>query len=300
MEISNGTRKTQVIGIGLNGLVGSRITEILSDKIEFIPMSSSIGVDITKPETLTTVKDYVNADFILHMAAKTDVDGCEKDKDLGESGEAWRINVQGTANVAEIARETGKKVIYISTDFAFNGEKPKGEEYTEEDQPNPINYYAQTKIDGERKLEESGADFLILRIAYPYRAEFEAKPDFMRAIKNRLEQRLEVKGVTDHIFCPTFIDDIASALGLLIENDANGIYHVVGSERLSPYDASIKIAEVFGLDKNLISETTREEFFAGRAPRPYNLALSNAKIEKLGVKMSGFEESLQSIKTHLQ
>lgn len=292
--------KVQVIGIGLNGLVGSRVTEVLADNIEFIPMSSSTGVNITKPESLTTIADYPNADFILHMAAKTDVDGCEKDKELGESGDAWRINVQGTANVAEIARETGKKVIYISTDFVFDGEKPRGEDYSEEVQPNPVNWYAQTKFEGERKIEESGADFAILRPAYPYRAEFDKKLDFMRAIKNRLEKGQEVKGVTDHIFCPTFIDDIALAIEKLIENDASGIYHAVGSEKLSPYEASVKIAEVFGLDKSLISETTREEFFKDRAPRPFNLALSNAKIGELGVKMRGFEESLHIIKSHLQ
>jgi dTDP-4-dehydrorhamnose reductase len=290
--------KPQVIGIGMNGLVGSRITELLADRIEFIPMSSSTGVDITKPETLTDIKDYVNADFILHMAAKTDVDGCEKDKDLLEEGEAWRINVQGTANVAEIARETGKKI--ISTDFVFNGEKPIGEEYTEEDQPDPVNWYAETKFEGERKVEESGADFAILRIAYPYRGQFEAKPDFMRAIKNRLEQGQIIRGVTDHVFCPTFIDDLADVLFALVNHDASGIFHAVGAQRLNPYEAANLIAETFDLDKNLISKTTREEFFKDRAPRPFNLALSNAKIEMQGVRMRGFEECLQLIKSTLQ
>ncbi len=292
--------KPQVIGIGLNGLVGSRIVEILSDKVEFIPMSSSTGVDITKPETLTIIADYPNADFILHMAAKTDVDGCENEKDLGTESEAWKINVDGSGHVAEIARETGKKVIYISTDFVFDGEKASGEEYVETDQPNPLNWYAQTKFEGERKIEQSGADFAILRIAYPYRSKFDLKPDFMRAIKDRLEKGGEIKGVTDHVFCPTFIDDIAIAIDKIIENDAMGIYHGVGSERLSPYDAAIEIAEVFDLDKSLISKTTREEFFAGRAPRPFNLSLSNAKINKLDVKMRGFEECLQLIKSELQ
>lgn len=300
MTISNGTGKYQAIGIGLNGLVGSRITEILSDRIEFIPMSSSTGVDITKPESLTVIKEYPKADFILHLAAKADVDGCEKDKELGENGEAWKINVSGSANVAQITRETGKKVIYISTDFVFDGEKPEGAEYSETDLPNPINWYARTKFEGERKVEESGADFVILRLAYPYRAQFDSKPDFMRAIKNRLEQGQSIKGVTDHIFCPTFIDDLALAVGKLIENDATGIYHAVGSERLSPYEAAIKIAEVFNLDKSLISKTTREEFFKDRAPRPFNLALSNAKIKELGIKMRGFEECLHLIKSELQ
>ena len=292
--------KPQVIGIGLNGLVGSRIMQLLSDRFEFIPMSTSTGVDIIKPETLTAIKDYSNAHFILHMAAKTDVDGCEKDKELGEAGEAWKINVQGSANVAEIARETGKKVIYISTDFVFNGEKSEGEEYLEIDQPDPLNWYAQTKFEGERRIEESGVDFLILIIAYPFRQQFDLKPDFMRAIKGRLEKGEAIKGVTDHIFCPTFIDDIALALARLIEDDAMGIFHIVGNERLSPYEASMKVAEIFDLDKSLISKITREEFFKDRAPRPFNLALSNAKIEKKGIKMKGFEEALHIIKSQLQ
>ncbi len=292
--------KPQIIGLGLNGLVGSRITELFQDKYKFIPLSRQTGVDITNPESLISIKDYPNADFILHMAAKTDVDGCEKDKESGDSGEAWKINVEGTSNVAEIARETGKKVIYISTDFVFDGEKPKGEFYIEIDAPNPVNWYAKTKFEGENRIGESGCNFLILRIAYPYRAKFEVKPDFMRAIKGRLEQGLPIKGITDHIFCPTFIDDVALAIDALIKNDASGIYHAVGSQPLSPYEASILIAEVFDLDKSIISETTREEFFKDRAKRPFNLALSNDKIEKLGVKMKGLEEALHIIKSELQ
>lgn len=292
--------KPQIIGIGLNGLVGNRISEILSDRFDFISLSTSTGLDITKPETLVSIKEYSKANFILHLAAKTDVEACEKEEEQGEESEAWKINVDGSGHVAEIARETGKKIIYISTDFVFDGEKPIGEEYLETDQPNPINWYAHTKFEGERKIEESGADFAILRIAYPYRAEFEKKLDFMRAIKGRLEKGLEIKGIADHIFCPTFIDDIASAIDVIIKNDGVGIYHAVGSERLSPYEATLKIAEVFGFDKNLISKTTREEFFKDRAMRPFNLALSNARIEELGVTMRGFEECLHLIKSEIQ
>jgi dTDP-4-dehydrorhamnose reductase len=287
--------KSKIIGIGLGGLVGSRISEILSPEFEFIPLSISEGIDITKPETLTEIKEYSEANFILHLAAKADVDG-----DLGEEGEAWKINVQGTANVAEIARETGKKIIYISTDFVFDGTKPEGEFYVETDNPNPLNWYAETKYQGEVKVEESGADYIILRIAYPYRAAYELKPDFMRAIKKRLEDNLPVAAVTDHIFCPTLIDDIAIAIGALVKNDAKGIYHAVGSEPISPYDAVIQIAETFNLDKSLISKTTREEFFKDRAKRPFNVALKNDKIEQLGVKMKGFSEGLHIVKSQLQ
>ena len=232
----------------------------------------------------------------MHLAAKTDVDGCEDDKRFGEQGEAWRVNVLGTSTVAEICREAGKKIIYISTDFVFDGKKPEGDYYSEEDIPNPTNWYAVTKYEGEKAVEKSGADYLILRIAYPYRAEFELKKDFVRNIKDRLKDGEEVMAVTDQLFCPTFIDDLAPVLDKLFENGSFGIYHAVGSPPITPFDASISIAEVFGLDKTLVKPTTREEFFKGRAERPFNLSLSNDKIEKLGVRMRSFQEGLEESK----
>lgn len=292
--------KPQIIGLGLSGLVGSRITELLSDQFEFINLGRKNGVDITDPISLTKIKDFEKADYILHMAAKTDVDACEKDKNLEQSGEAWKINTEGTKNVAEICRETGKKIIYISTDFVFDGEKPEGEFYSEEDQPNPVNWYARTKYEGEKAVEGSGTDYIIVRPGYPYRASFDEKIDFMRTIKLKLERGEEIKAVTDHIFCPTFIDDFGKVLEVLIKNDVSGIYHAVGNQALSPYEATIAIAKVFGLPKNLITKTTREEFFKDAAPRPYNLALANAKIEQIGVKMKGFEEGLLAVKSQLQ
>ena len=291
--------KPQVIALGLSGLVGSRISELLAEKYELVSLTTSSGVDITKPESLTVIKEYRDANFVLHLAAKTDVDGCESDKELGDQGEAWKVNAWGTSNVAEICRETGKKIIYVSTDFVFDGEKPEGDYYTEEDTPNPTNWYAVTKYEGEKTVEKSGADYLILRIAYPYRAKFAIRKDFARSIKERLENNQSVKTVTNHIFCPTFIDDLAGVIDKLIENDLSGIYHAVGASSISPLDACYLIADVFGLNRSLILKTTREEFFKDRAFRPFNLSLSNGKIEKLGVIMRPFDEGLSEIRKQL-
>ncbi|EKD87196.1 MAG: hypothetical protein ACD_37C00014G0001, partial [uncultured bacterium] len=182
----------------------------------------------------------------------------------------------------------------------FDGKKQEGEVYTETDLPNPLNWYAETKFQGEKAVEDSGADYVILRIAYPYRARFDVKKDFFREISDRLKEGLEVKAVIDHIFCPTFIDDMAEAFDVVIKNDAMGIYHAVGSEALTPYEASVKIAEVFGLPVDLISKTNRKEFFRDRALRPFNLTLGNDKIAKLGVRMRGFEEGLITIRRQLE
>lgn len=292
--------KPQIIGLGLSGLIGSRIVELLSDKYEFIDLSISKGIDITKKETLEAVKNYKDAKFVLHLAAKVDVDGCEEDKELGKNGDAWRLNVEGVRNVASLCLSEGKVMIYISTDAVFDGAKKQGEEYSEDDFPNPINWYAKTKYEGEKIVQEMGLQYMVVRLAYPYRAQYEIKKDFVKTIRERLEKNLPVAAVEDHIMTPTFIDDIAYALDVLITNNSNGIFHVVGSQSLSPYEASIKIAEAFNLDKDLISKTTREEFFSQRAPRPFNSALQNGKIEALGIKMSTFDQGLVKIKKQLK
>lgn len=291
--------KQKIIGLGLNGLVGSRITELLGDEYEFISLSRSTGVDIANKDSLSIIKDYYDANFVLQLAAKTDVDDCERDREFGEDGDAWKINVSGAKNVAEVCRDLGKKIIYISTDFVFDGEKQEGEFYTENDIPNPINWYAETKYQGEKAVEGSGAPYIILRFAYPYRARFDPKKDFVRGIIDSLNNGNEVKAITDHIFCPTLIDDIASAINMLIKNDATGIFHAVGSDPITPYDGAMKIAQIFNLDSSLIKPTTREEFFKDRAPRPFNLNLRNDKINQLGVKMKGFDEGLAIIKSQL-
>src|SRR3989344_447235 len=308
----------KILGTGLDGLVGSRIIELLSDKYEFENLSISTGVDVTDRNTvLKKVKDS-NAQIVLHLAAKTDVDECEKDKSLGQQGDAWQINVLGTQNIADACLEANKKIIYISTDFVFDGTPksaylaseastlapPRGastwqaKEYTESDLPNPINWYGQTKYEGEKIVQNLKTPWIIARIASPYRAVF-GRLDFARAILKRLQEGKAVAAVTDHIFTPTFIDDIAFVLDIFISNSSQGIFHLVGSQSLAPFDAANLIADEFNLDKSKINKTTRAKFFKDRAPRPFQLVLINDKITKLGVRMSTFEEGLGEIKRQM-
>jgi dTDP-4-dehydrorhamnose reductase len=286
---------TKIFATGSTGLVGSRIVELLKDKYLFKDLSFDTGVDITNPDTLDIIRQDKEHEIVLHLAAKADVDGCEEDKDLGTEGAAYKSNVVGTQNVVDACKEGNKKIIYISTDFVFDGENPPADGYKEEDATHPLNWYAETKYKGEEVVKNSGLPFLIARISYPYRKEFAGKKDFVRAIADRLANKQQVIAVTDHIFNPTFIDDIAYALGKLIETDSTGIFHVVGSQSLSPYDAALLIAEHFGYDESLISKTTRAEFFKDRALRPFNLQLNNDKIKRLGVTMRTFEEGLKQL-----
>src|SRR3989344_514069 len=200
-----------LIGTGLSGLVGSRIVELLSSKYKFEDISLATGVDITDSKAVETQIQKSRAEWVLHLAAKTDVDACEKDKALGKSGGAWKINVEGTRNVVEAAKKYGKHTLLVSTDFVFDGVQ---EVYTETDIPRPVNWYAQTKYEAEKIILQDPKN-LVVRIAYPYRATCAIKKDFVHAILHRLQSNAEVAALTDHIFTPPFIDDVAQAFDLL-------------------------------------------------------------------------------------
>ncbi len=301
-----------ILGTGLSGLVGSRITELLNDH-SFENISTSTGVDITDLEQVKNAFKKSSAEIVLHLAAKADVDGCEKDKkwdtqilgyeDLAkremewrEKKTAWAVNVMGTKNIVKACEEYGKKLIYISTDFVFSGDDQPENGYSEKDLPNPVNWYGETKHEGEKVIQESAISSVIARIAYPYRAVFHKK-DFVRAVLGKLQGGASLSMVTDHLMAPTFIDDIAMSIDLLLKNNVSGIYHVVGSTEISPFDAATMIANKFQISDPVIEKTTRAEFFKDRAPRPFQLYLRNDRIVQLGVKMRGLDEGLEEIKT---
>jgi dTDP-4-dehydrorhamnose reductase len=287
--------KIPILSTGMSGLVGTRIAQMLADRYEFTDLSLATNVDITDADSVLKNVTNSQAKLILHLAAKTDVDGCEDDKILGEEGGAWMINVEGTRNVVTAAKKTGKKVIYISTDFVFDG---TSDFYNEDDEPNPVNWYGCTKHEGEKIVLREGMNSTVLRIAYPYRAQFSGKLDFVRKIIKMLKHHQKVVGLTDHIFTPTFIDDIAKTISIFLEKDLSGIYHVVGSQSLTTYEASKLIAVTFGFAEN-IEKSTREMYFHDRAFRPFKLALKNDKIRKLGIGMKRFDEGLKEVRKQL-
>lgn len=290
--------KDNIIGTGLSGLVGSRIVELLSQKYNFQDLSRKTGVDITDEKSVMEKIKSSNSKIVLHLAAKTDVDGCEKEKDLGQEGESWKINVVGTENIIKACENSGKKVIYISTDMVFYGDKPLGQFYSEEDIPNPCNWYAQTKYEAEKKIIASGIPFAIFRIAYPYRAVYEKK-EYVRIFYSLLKDNKEFSAITDNYFTPIFIDDVAGVLENLIEKDQSGIFHCGGSQTVNPFECANIIAQTFDLNKNLIKSTTREAYFKDRAYRPFNTSLKNARIESLGIITKTFKEGIEEVKKQM-
>ena len=140
--------KSPIIGTGLSGVVGSRLVELLQDEYDFEDLSLESGVDITNTSQLKRLFAQSTAKVCLHLAAVTDVDGCEQQKDLGRESLAWQVNVQATRSLAQLAREKDMHMVYISTEFVFDGTKPIGEVYSEEDEPRPVNWYGETKYQG--------------------------------------------------------------------------------------------------------------------------------------------------------
>lgn len=283
-----------IIGTGLSGLVGSRVVELLSNAHTFTNLSLETGVDITNHEIVYEKLAQSDAPWVLHLAAFTDVQKAENERDLKEESMAWKVNVLATQHIAASCLKLGKHMIYLDTDYAFAGDQKK---YTEEDAVGPRGWYAMTKTEGARIVGSMEKNGLIVRIANPYRANPVGKKDFVHKMLERLRQHVGIAAPTDQIFVPTFIDDIAKAIDVLMNTSADGIYHVVGSSALSPFDAACTIAEVFACDRAQITPTTFREYFTDRAPIPQYADLSNDKIKNLGVQMHSFAEGLALVQS---
>jgi dTDP-4-dehydrorhamnose reductase len=283
----------KLLGTGLTGLVGSRLVELLSFGHTFVNYSLDTGVDITNRDDITSrIRGVKDAPWVLHLAAYTNVQQAEKDRALGKRSDAWRVNVLATGYIVEACRQTGKRLLYVDTDYAFDGTK-KG--YTEEDVPHPLGWYAITKSEGAKRVATLGENGLTIRISNPYRAHPVGKKDFVHKMLERLTEGLTVVAPKDQLFVPTFVDDIAAAIGKLLSIRASGIYHVVGSQAVSPFEAAKRIAQTYDLDSSLVKATTFAQYFANRAPTPQYVVLSNEKIRSLGVSMRSFTEGIAEV-----
>lgn len=290
-----------IIGTGLSGLVGSRIVELLSQKYKFENLDLTTGVDVTNPNIIEQKISSIPGNIVIHTAAFTDVDKAWEQQGQ-KDGLCYRINVLGTRNVAQACQKFNKYLIHISTDFVFDGKKRIA--YTENDKPNPIEWYGQTKLWAEEEVLNSKAENIILRIAFPYKAKASAikleprpKLDLIRKIIEKLKNKQPMFMFFDQIITPTFIDDIAKVVDYCILNKPKGLYHCVGSSAVSPYDLAALIADAFSLDKSLINKSTIK-LFEGETFRPRQIfqSISNKKLETdFGIKMSTIESALTLI-----
>lgn len=271
---------------GSTGLIGSRIIELLKKDFEFIPLIEG-QIDITKKDTVWSALKNQNFDIFFHLAAYTNVDGAEQERER-----AHRINIIGTKNVFTIVREKKKKFIYVSTDFVFDGKRPP---FYENSIPHPLSYYAKTKYEGENIVKNQA---MIVRFSYPYRTKYKLKSDFVKKIIMSLAKKKTLPLITDSLITPTFIDDIVLAMKYLLNNHTDEIFHIVGADSLSPYQAGILIAKMFNLDQKLITQTTFAKYLTKKAPRPQYSEIKSRKNNFY--KMKTFEEGLAEVVKQLQ
>ncbi|MFH1244344.1 MAG: sugar nucleotide-binding protein [bacterium] len=286
-----------ILATGATGLIGSRFIELYSDKYEILNLDLTTGVDITD---LSSLESYIRshpADSLIHLAAFTDTN-----RAFAESGDknglCYKVNVVGTKNIVDICRKLGIHLIHVSTDFVFDGKNPPAGGYTEDDPVSPIEWYGETKVMAEKLVMESESSRTIVRLAYPYRATYDLKPDLIQKIRVGLESGQLSPQFTDTVITPTFIDDISQAFAKIIELKPQGIFHIVGSDSLSPYDLARKVALAYGFDPSVVKEGSLTEYLKS-ATRPFarTVVMSNIKASQtLGLHFASLDEGLVEIK----
>lgn len=284
----------QILATGATGLVGSRFVELYQDDYEIYNMDLTTGVDITDIATIAEFVKKHPAKEMLHLAAFTNTNAAyEQTGD--QSGLCYQVNVEGTRNLTEVCKLHGIHLVHVSTDFVFDGTKDSP--YTEEDPRTPIDWYGETKALAEQVVEESKVDYTIIRIAYPYRKEFAAKPDLVKKIRTGLESGKLYPQFTDTTITPTFIDDIARGFAKVLEVRPQGTYHFTGSTSLSPYELAVKVAKTFGHDPELVKKGSLTEYLKSAA-RPFarHVAMDNSKAQnELGLSFVTLDQGLAAL-----
>ena len=296
---SNSKTKISMAVVGSSSMVGSRFCELASASFNLIKadLKDNILVDITKKASVENFFKTYDFEWLILFSAFTDVDAAEKQRG-DKNGLCYQINVKGTANVVDACKNSNRKLIFISTDFVFDGQNGP---YSEESQPggdlDKISWYGLTKIEAENYVRENLANFLILRIAYPYRGRFEGKDDIAKRILRLYQAGQLYPMFTDQIITPTFIDDIAEAVKLLISSAQEGIFHLVSPRETTQFEFAEELIRVFKGDSSKIQKGSIIDFLKapGYTPRPINGGLKVDKINALGFIPTDWQEGIKII-----
>jgi dTDP-4-dehydrorhamnose reductase len=277
----------KIILTGGSGLLGSKLAADLSSvgcdlkslsNSNFLDNgSSALKIDIRDRQAIINLITETRPDVVFHPAALTNLDYCEKNKE-----DAWAVNVEGTRNIADACGETGSKLVYISTDYVFDGLRGM---YKETDLVRPPNYYALTKFEGE-KIVGGLHDHIIARTSVLYGNH--PRPNFVVWAIRELREGRRINIVEDQYNSPTLADDLSDILIKLVETEENGIFHTAGSERISRLDFVCRIADIFGLDSKLINPITTNQL-KWVAKRPMDSSLDVSKVSCIKRPMDTLE-----------
>ena len=272
----------KVLILGAQGMLGHDLLEVFSKEYDVTGLDID-DLDITRQgSTRKTIKE-LSPDVVINAAGYTDVDGCEK-----KINKAFAVNGQGTKNVAKGCRDNGSKLIYFSTDYIFDG--AKGSPYREDDPPNPLSIYGESKLMGERYIEEILDDYLIVRTQWLYGMHGR---NFVETILALAEERDRIEVVHDQEGSPTYTADLSRAIAALVSKNLRGTFHVSNSGSCSWYDFALEIVRLANSSQVEIVPISSAALNRPAKRPPYSI-LNCQRLElEAGFSMRPWQQALQ-------
>ena len=272
----------KILITGYKGMLGFDLVNKLKEDHELI-LTDIEQLDITNLKEVKEMISQENLEAVINVAAYTDVDGCETNREL-----AYSVNSTGPKNLAIACKENDVTLLHISTDYVFPGNNTKP--YREEDETGPQSYYGETKLQAEEFIKEEMEKFFIIRTAWLYGINGK---NFVKTMLNLAKNNPEIRVVNDQRGSPTFTVDLANAICELIETDKYGIYHVTNTDDCTWYDFAKNIFELANVEIEVKPVTTDE--YPTPAKRPKYSVLSHEKWNNAGFKpLRTYEDALKS------
>lgn len=264
----------RVLVTGAGGQVGRELADLLATRATHeVVAADRAALDVADREAVLGAFVDVAPDLVLHVGAWTAVDACESDPDR-----AYRVNALGTRHVCEGARRSGAHVVYVSTDYVFDGTKP--EPYHEWDDPAPASVYGRSKLGGEREVDPAHT---IVRTAWVCSRH---GANMVKTILRLAGEHETLRFVDDQRGCPTFADDLAGMLWRLGLARLPGVFHVTNQGAVSWYEFAREVLAAAGADPGRVEPIATGELDPPRpAPRPANSVLDNAALRLEGVDL---------------
>jgi dTDP-4-dehydrorhamnose reductase len=269
------TPKTLLL-TGATGFLGRRLAPGLAAYGRVVRASrtvsgeDSVRLDLAEPESIRAAFDSVRPDAVVHCGAVAGPDDCERDPAL-----AKRINADSARAVAELCGGSGARLLHLSTDLVFDGEKSW---YTEDDAPRPISVYGRVKLDAEEAVLRAAPGACVLRVASVYGRPLGTRSCFVDELRAALSKGEPIAAFTDQWRTPTAGDALADALlRLLADPDLDGVFHWGGADRVTRYESALALCRVFGYDPNLVRPArAADKSFV--APRPRDTSLDSSRL----------------------
>ncbi|MBL4624683.1 MAG: SDR family oxidoreductase [Flavobacteriales bacterium] len=253
----------KILVTGSNGLLGQKIIYNLLERGNFEIIATARGdnrikvqqgyefvsLDITDKEAVTEVFEKYQPNTVINTAAMTNVDQCEAERE-----ECWELNVNAVKYIAKECEKYNTHLIHLSTDFVFDGEDGP---YSEGDQPNPLHYYAESKLASERILQDYDIKWSIARTIIIYGiVDDMSRSNLVLWAKGSIENKQTINVVNDQFRSPTLAEDLAEGCILIAEKQAEGIFHLSGPETQCILDLVYMVADYYNLDKSYIKPIT--------------------------------------------